>query len=72
MQTGISPTGVFQCMDMDCNDDKSCLFFSTSFKLLQEATLSLARHAAKLMEKTPINEAVSADMDRWESSVLKG
>jgi len=39
--------------------------YSTSFKLLQEATLSLARHAAKLMEKTPINEAVSADMDRF-------
>eukprot|EP00090_Calanus_glacialis_P012890 TRINITY_DN2151_c0_g1_i1.p1 TRINITY_DN2151_c0_g1~~TRINITY_DN2151_c0_g1_i1.p1 ORF type:complete len:450 (+),score=96.65 TRINITY_DN2151_c0_g1_i1:105-1454(+) len=39
--------------------------YSTSFKLLQEATLSLARHAAKFMEKTPINEAVSADMDRF-------
>jgi len=39
--------------------------YSTSFKLLQEATLSLARHAAKFMEKTPINEAVSSDMDRF-------
>jgi len=39
--------------------------YSTSFKLLQEATLSLARHAAKFMENTPINEAVSADMDRF-------
>jgi len=39
--------------------------YSTSFKLLQEATLSLARHAAKFMEKTPINEAVSSDMDKF-------
>ena len=38
--------------------------YSTSFKLLSEASLSLARHAAKLLEKTPINEAVAADMDR--------
>jgi len=39
--------------------------YSTSFKLLSEASLSLARHAAKLLEKTPINEAVAADMDRY-------
>jgi len=39
--------------------------YSTSFKLLQEATMSLARHAAKFLEKTPINEAVSRDMDRF-------
>jgi len=39
--------------------------YTTSFKLIQEATLSLARHAAKVFEETPINEAVSADMDRF-------
>jgi len=39
--------------------------YSTSFKLLQEASLSLARHAAKVLEKTPINEAVSSDMDKF-------
>ena len=39
--------------------------YSTSFKLIQEATLSLARHAAKVFEETPINDAVSADMDKF-------
>jgi len=39
--------------------------YSTSFKLLQEATLSLARHAAKFLEKIPVNDAVSADMDKF-------
>ena len=42
--------------------------YSTSFKLIQEATLSLARHTAKIFEETPINEAVAADMDRFMSS----
>merc|ERR1719422_2278233 len=41
--------------------------YTTSFKLIQEATLSLARHAAKVFEETPINEAVAADMDRFMS-----
>ena len=39
--------------------------YSTSFKLIQEATISLARHAAKVFEETPINEAVAADMDKF-------
>jgi len=39
--------------------------YSTSFKLIQEATMSLARHAAKVFEETPINDAVSADMDKF-------
>ena len=39
--------------------------YATSFKLIQEATLSLARHAAKVFEETPINEAVAADMDKF-------
>merc|ERR1719245_550966 len=42
--------------------------YSTSFKLIQEATLSLARHTAKIFEETPINEAVAADMDKFMSS----
>jgi len=41
--------------------------YSTSFKLIQEATMSLARHTAKVFEETPINEAVAADMDRFMS-----
>jgi len=41
--------------------------YSTSFKLIQEATLSLARHTAKIFEETPINEAVAADMDKFMS-----
>ena len=39
--------------------------YTTSFKLLQEGSLSLARHAAKVFEETPINEAVAADMDKF-------
>lgn len=39
--------------------------YSTSFRLLQEAALSLTRHAAKVFEKTPIHEAVAADMDNF-------
>ena len=38
--------------------------YSTSFKLIQEASMSLARHTAKVFEETPINQAVAADMDR--------
>ena len=41
--------------------------YTTSFKLIQEATMSLARHTAKVFEETPINEAVAADMDRFMS-----
>jgi len=59
-------TGCFQTINPRAEQFADWYFsYSTSFKLLQEATLSLARHAAKLMEKTPINEAVSADMDRF-------
>merc|ERR1712098_548324 len=32
---------------------------------IQEATMSLARHAAKVFEETPINDAVSSDMDKF-------
>ena len=39
--------------------------YSTSFKLIQEATMSMARHTAKVFENTPINEAVAADMDKF-------
>ena len=39
--------------------------FATSYKLIQEATLSLARHAAKVFEETLINEAVAADTDKF-------
>jgi len=39
--------------------------YSTSFRLLQEAAVSLARHAAKFLEKTPLHEAVAADMDKF-------
>jgi len=39
--------------------------YSTSFRLLQEAAVSLARHAAKFLEKTPLDEAVAADMDKF-------
>jgi len=41
--------------------------YSTSFKLIQEASMSLARHTAKVFEETPINQAVAADMDRFMS-----
>lgn len=39
--------------------------YSTSFRLLQEATVSLARHGVSFLEKTPLNEAVAADMDKF-------
>ena len=39
--------------------------YSTSFRLLQEAAVSLARHAAKFLDKTPLHEAVAADMDKF-------
>jgi len=39
--------------------------YSTSFKLLQEASFSLARHAGNFLDKTPLNEAVSTDMDKF-------
>ena len=39
--------------------------YATSYKLIQEATLSLAGHAAKVFQETPINEAVAADMDKF-------
>jgi len=39
--------------------------YSTTFKLLQEATMSLARHSVKFMEATPVNEAVAKDMDSY-------
>ena len=38
---------------------------ATSYKLIQEATLCLARHAAKVFQETPINEAVVTDMDKF-------
>ena len=39
--------------------------YSTSFRLLQEAAVSLARHGAKFLEKTPLHEAVATDMDKF-------
>ena len=36
-----------------------------SSKLIQEATLSLARHATKVFKKTTINEAMAAVMDKF-------
>ena len=39
--------------------------YTTSFKLIQEGTMSLARHTAKVFEDTPINEAVAKDMDKF-------
>ena len=32
--------------------------------------MSLARHAAKILEQTPLHEAVAADMDRYYKSAL--
>lgn len=39
--------------------------YSTSFRLLQEAAVSFARHGAKFWENTAVNEAVSLDMDKF-------
>jgi len=39
--------------------------YTTSFRLLQEATVSLARHGLSFMDSTPVNEAVAADMDKF-------
>lgn len=39
--------------------------YTTSFKLLKEATTSVARHALNIMDPNPLNEAVSADMDTY-------
>jgi len=39
--------------------------YSTSFKLLQEATLSTARNVVRLLDPTPLYEAVATDMDRY-------
>jgi len=39
--------------------------YSTSFRLLQEATVSLARHGVSFLESVPVNEAVAADMDKF-------
>ena len=36
-----------------------------SSKLIQEATLSLARHATKVFKKTTVNEAMAAVMDKF-------
>lgn len=41
--------------------------YATSFKLIWEATLSLARRAAK----SPNNEAVAADMDKFLTQKYK-
>merc|ERR1719481_1066355 len=42
--------------------------YSTSFKLLQEATLSLARNTINIFDPRALNEAVAEDMDKYLTS----